>query len=198
MVKVLGIGGGAGTGKTTVASFFQKRGIAVLELDELSRQLAQKGKPIWRVIIKTWGRFFLDQRGNIDRLKLRKVVFRNAAILFLLNQLTHPILLQATRKWLSQRRNNRVVVIEGAILFEGGFLPLLDEVIFVETELPIRKKRLIDKGWKREDVDNLIETQRFLKCLQRRAQFTIVNQDSKEKLWQDIGHFWRIFHIQRK
>lgn len=198
MVKVLGIGGGAGTGKTTVASFFQKRGIAVLELDELSRRLVQKGKPIWKAIIKTWDRSFLDPRGNIDRLKLRKVVFRNATTLFILNQLTHPIILQETRKWLNQRRNDRLVIIEGTILFEGRFLPLLDEVIFVEAELPIRKKRLIGKGWKREDVDNLIESQRFLKCLQRRAQFTIINQDSKERLWQDMERFWNIFFIQKK
>ncbi|MEN3186646.1 MAG: dephospho-CoA kinase [Atribacterota bacterium] len=190
MVKVIGIGGGAGSGKSTVASFLEEKGVKVLELDALSRKLAQKGGPIWKGIVRTWGRFFLDPRGNIDRKKLGKVIFRNFTALLLLNRLTHPLLFQETRKWLNRNREENLVAIDGTILFEGGFLPILDWVIFVEGDLDLRWRRLVAKGWKEKEAQNLLSAQRFSSCLRRRAHFVLWNQDSREKLRQEVENFW--------
>lgn len=189
MAKVIGIGGGAGTGKTTIASFLREQGIKVLELDELSRELSRKGGPIWKKVIQTWGRLFVDARGNIDRKKLGKVVFRNFKVLFLLNRIAHPLLLQETRKWLNRNRREKLLVIDGAILFEGGFLPLLDQVIFVEIDSGLQQKRLMVRGWKEKDARSLVEAQKFLQCLRRHADVVVCNQESRKKLYQDIEKF---------
>lgn len=195
MVRVIGIGGGAGTGKTTVASFLREQGVKVLELDELSRELSRKGGPIWKKVIKTWGRFFVDARGNIDRKKLGKVVFRSFKVLFLLNRIAHPLLLQETRKWLNRNRKEKLLVIDGAILFEGGFLPLLDRIVFVEIDSDLQQRRLVTRGWKEKDARSLIEAQKFLRCLRRRADLVICNRGSRKKLYQDIEKFLELsFH----
>ncbi|MGC8778173.1 MAG: dephospho-CoA kinase [Candidatus Caldatribacteriaceae bacterium] len=190
MVRVIGIGGGAGAGKTTIASFLQDKGIKVLELDALGRKLSQKGGPIWKEVVRTWDRFFLDRQGNIDRRKLRRAAFQNFKVLFHLNQLTHPLLLRETRKWLNRNRQEEFVAVEGAILFEGKFLPFLDWIVFVEADSHRRAERLRAKGCQERDAQNLVKAQRFSPCLQKRAHFVICNQNSKEKLREDVEYFW--------
>jgi dephospho-CoA kinase len=198
MARVIGIGGGAGSGKTTVANFLREKGVKVLDLDELGRELAQKGGPIWKAIVCTWDRFFLDVRGHIDRRKLGKVAFRNFRILFRLNQLSHPLLLWETRKWLRRNAQEAFLAVEGAVLFEGKFLPLLDWIIFVEAGADLRKERLMVKGWRERDAWDLVKAQRFSDCLRRKAHLCIDNQDSQEKLWEEVESFWEHLLVERK
>lgn len=191
MVRVLGIGGGAGTGKTTLASFLEERGVDVLKLDELSAKLAKKGGPIWKEVVRTWERVFLDGRGNLNRKKLGKVAFRDPQVLFMLNRLAHPLLFWETRKWLNRMQEKPLVAIEGAILFEGNFLPLLDWTVCMEASVPTRTRRLMEKGWTEKDARNLVKAQRFCCCLERRANFTIPNERSLEELRERAELLWR-------
>ncbi|GEM_PF-459484 len=193
MTKVLGIGGGAGVGKTTLASFLREKGIAVLELDELARTLAQKGGPLWKQVVKVFGRSFLDRDGYLNRKKLGRVAFRNWKILFVLNEVSHPLLLQEAKKWLQRKKNEALVGIEGAVLFEGGFLNLIDWVIFVDADSEVCTQRLQAKGWTEKDTRDLLLAQRFLPCLRRRANLILGNQNSLERLHGEAEFILRKF-----
>lgn len=183
--KILGIGGGVASGKSTVASFLEGQGIPVLVLDDLARELSAKGKPLWKAIVYGFGRSFLDSRGILQREKLARVAFRSWRMLFMLNALTHPLLFFEARRRL-QRLEKEWVAIEGAILFEAGFCPLLSRLLFVDAPRDLRIARLQAKGFKEGEVRNRLKAQRFLGCLRRRASKVLENISSLEFLKQEV------------
>ncbi|MBP9015398.1 MAG: dephospho-CoA kinase [Candidatus Atribacteria bacterium] len=191
MPLVLAIGGGAAAGKSTVASILREKGIEVWELDKLSQELSQKGKPLWKNIVRTFGSQFLTKTGELDRAKLGKVVFRSWENLFKLNSATHSVLFQEVRKRLASVPPSQVVAIEGAVLFEAGFLPLWDKLIFVEADEATREERLQKaKGLRKREARDRLRSQRFLNCLKRRADFILLNEASLEDLKETIEDWW--------
>lgn len=187
MSPVWAIGGGTAAGKSTVARILREKGIEVWELDKLSRELSKKGGPLWKSIVKTFGPQFLTEKGELDRTKLGKMVFRDWENLFNLNSVTHPVLLQEVRKKLASVPPSRIVAIEGAVLFEAGFEPLWDKLIFVEADEAIREKRLLKTtGLKVREIRDRLRLQRFLNCLKRRADFILKNEGSLEELEETI------------
>jgi len=121
---VIGIGGAIGSGKSLVANQFTLHKAVVIDLDRLSRSLAGKGKILWRGIIKKFGPSFLDQKGNLLRGKLARVVFKNWNALFLLNRISHPILKNETKKSILHHPPSTMIIIDGAVLYEAGLIPL--------------------------------------------------------------------------
>lgn len=191
MSLVLAIGGGVAAGKSTVASILREKGVEVWELDKLSQELSQKGKPLWKNIVRTFGPQFLTKTGELDRDKLGKVVFRSWENLFKLNSVTHSVLLQEVRKKLTSIPPSQAVAIEGAVLFEAGFESLWDKLIFVEADESVREKRLQKaKGLRRREARDRLRSQRFLDCLRRRADFIISNDTSLEDLKETIEDWW--------
>lgn len=194
--RVLGIGGGVASGKSTVASLLEEAGVPVLVLDDLARKLSEKGRPIWKAIVCVFGRFFLDAHGALQRERLARVVFRNWQMLFVLNSLTHPILFFEARRCL-RRFGKKWVAIEGAILFEAGFCPVLSKLIFVDAPQDIRIARLRAKGIGEKDAQVRLKAQRFLVCLRRRASKVLENVSSIEFLEREVSSlledtsFWK-------
>lgn len=188
--KVLGIGGGIASGKSTVASLLEEAGIPVLVLDDLARKLSEKGKPIWKAVVCVFGRLFLDARGALQREKLARVVFRNWRMLFVLNSLTHPLLFFEARRYL-RGFGKGWVAVEGAILFEAGFCPVLSKLIFVDAPQDVRIARLRAKGLGEKDAQVRLRAQRFLACLRRRASKVLENVSSIEFLESEVSSLLR-------
>jgi len=91
------------------------------------------------------------------------------------------------RKKLASVPPSRIVAIEGAVLFEAGFEPLWDKLIFVEADEAIREKRLLKTtGLKAREIRDRLRLQRFLNCLKRRADFILKNEGSLEELEETI------------
>ncbi len=184
------------SGKSTVAFLLARWGIPVLVLDDLARELSEKGKPLWRVIVLFFGRSFLDARGALQRRKLARVVFRSWKMLFALNYLTHPILFFEAW-WRLRRLKGQWVAIEGAVLFEAGFCPLLSQLLFVDAPYTLRIARLQAKGITERDAECLLRAQRFLPCLRRRASRILENASSIESLEHHVASlfedpsFWK-------
>ncbi|WP_438315858.1 dephospho-CoA kinase [Candidatus Caldatribacterium sp. SIUC1] len=179
--RILGIGGGVASGKSTVAALFEERGIPVILLDDLARELSQKGKPLWKLIVLAFGRFFLDGQGNLERRKLAWLVFRSWPMLFRLNGLAHPLLFWEVRRR-CQRFRTDFVVVEGAVLFEAGLCPLLSDLLFVDAPWHVRRERLQKKGLQEKEIVLRLSAQRFLPALRRRASKVLVNDSSTELL----------------
>lgn len=168
-----------------MALLLEEQGIPVILLDDLARELSEKGKPLWRAIVRVFGRSFLGEDGKLQRRKLAQVVFRNWRMLFLLNALTHPLLFFEVRRRL-RHVSSGWVAIEGAVLFEAGFCPLLSKLLFVDAPLELRIARLQAKGLGRREAEIRLKAQRFLPCLRRRATKVLENAASMESLKEAV------------
>ncbi|MGQ9622270.1 MAG: dephospho-CoA kinase [Candidatus Caldatribacteriaceae bacterium] len=185
-IRVIGIGGGTASGKSTVASFFEEQDIPVLSLDDIARDLSQKGNPLWKRVVLLFGQSFLDERGYLKRRKLASVVFHSWRMLFLLNSLAHPLLFWETVRRLHRTRG-KVVVVDGAVLFEAGFCPLLDFLLFVDAPPGYRLERLRKQGLREREIILRMKSQKFLGCLRRRASKILSNDTSLESLKREVS-----------
>ena len=127
---VIGLTGGIGSGKSTVAKVLEEEGAAVLSADLLGHEVYLPGKPAYDEIIEAFGREVVAEDGTIDRKKLGPIVFSDPANLAKLNAITHPRLKDMMRKRLAEisRQGVEYAVLEAALLFDAGWDDLADEV----------------------------------------------------------------------
>jgi dephospho-CoA kinase len=127
---VIGLTGGIGSGKTTVAKLLEEQGAAILSADLVGHEVYQPGRPAWREIVDAFGREIVAEDGTIDRKKLGAIVFASPRELKRLNAITHPRMKGMMREKLKQmaREGRSVAVLEAALLLEAGWDDLADEV----------------------------------------------------------------------
>ncbi len=127
---VIGLTGGIGSGKTTVAKLLEEQGAAVLSADLVGHEVYQPGRPAFQEIVDAFGRGVVAGDGTIDRKKLGAIVFASPRELKRLNSITHPRMKGMMRQKLEQlaREGHPVAVLEAALLFEAGWDDLADEI----------------------------------------------------------------------
>jgi len=147
-MKVIGLTGGIGSGKSTVAQFLAELGAVILNADEVGHEAFKPDTEIWRQVVTAFGRQIVTLDGNIDRKKLGNIVFGNAEALSRLNQIMHPQMYALVKAQLeeSQRQGTRVVVLEAPLLLEAGWTPLVDEVWVTIASEPTVLKRLEERS----------------------------------------------------
>lgn len=154
MVKVIGVTGGAGAGKTTLVGRLKRVGIPVITADEVGRQVVQKGKPVLRALMATFGHTILTSDGQLNRQKFGQWVFRNPKALQRLNHLTHPKMCTIIEVKVRELKNQGrpLIGVEAAVLFEMGLQRCVNEVWSVVASKRERIKRLEKLGQKRADI----------------------------------------------
>ncbi len=127
---VVGLTGGIGSGKSTVAEMLKEKGAVVLSADLVGHEVYQPGRPAWQEIVDAFGRQVVAADGGIDRKKLGATVFADPEALKRLNAITHPRMKELMREKLAEleRRGVTVAVLEAALLFDAGWDDLTDEV----------------------------------------------------------------------
>lgn len=142
MLKI-GITGGIGSGKTTVAKVFEVLGIPVYYADEAAKEIMHKNELLKQRLIFYFGQAtYVD--GNLNRKHLSSIVFADKEKLELLNSLVHPVTIADAEQWF-KRQQSPYVLKEAALLFESGAAEGLDYVIGVTAPAPIRIKRVMDR-----------------------------------------------------
>jgi len=119
MLRV-GLTGGLGSGKSTVAGMFRELGGQVVEADELGRTLMEPGQPVFNEIVRTFGPEVVDAQGRLDRAKLAELAFRGGR-LNELNAIVHPAVIAAQREWMDRvfaENPKAVAIVESALIFE--------------------------------------------------------------------------------
>src|SRR3972149_1551246 len=127
---VVGLTGGIGSGKSTVAEMLREKGVVVLSADLAGHEVYQPGRPAWQEIADAFGPEVVAADGTIDRKRLGAIVFSDPAALKRLNAITHPRMKELMREKLAEleERGVEVVLLEAALLFDAGWDGLTDEV----------------------------------------------------------------------
>lgn len=142
---VVGLTGGIGTGKSTVAAVFREAGAVVVDADRIAREVVAKGRPAWRDIVAHFGRRVLLPDGEIDRKLLGDIIFNDSDQKTRLNQIVHPRVRAETGRQLKEIESTHpkaVVILDVPLLLETGMQRGLSEVILVYVPESIQLQRL--------------------------------------------------------
>lgn len=143
MTKIIGLTGGIGSGKSSVAKMFISRGIPVYFADDEAKKILNLPETISEIVEK-FGEELLSEN-QIDRQKLAAIVFNNPAKLNQLNKIIHPKVKKHFDNWVKEHESSPFVLKEAAILFESGSYEYCDKIISVVAPLEIRIERVIKR-----------------------------------------------------
>lgn len=161
-MKVFGLTGGIGTGKSTVARMFQEEGLPVVDADRIAREIVEPGKPAFEAIVRRFGREILLPDGRIDRAKLGDLVFSDPARRAALEAITHPEIARGIAAELSrlESKGHEVAIVEAALIHETGRRGRFEAVIAVRCGKGQQVSRLMERGGtSREQVLRRIASQ---------------------------------------
>ncbi|MDP7415454.1 MAG: dephospho-CoA kinase [Dehalococcoidales bacterium] len=135
-MKVIGLTGGIGSGKSTMAQFLAELGAVIINADEVGHKVSQSGTDVWREVIATFGSQIITQDKVIDREKLATIIFNDAEARVKLNRIMHPPIYRMVRAQIDRYRRQgiKVVVLEAPLLLEVGWTSLVDEVWVTTTD----------------------------------------------------------------
>ena len=174
-MKLLGLTGGVGMGKTTAAEFFRARGVKVVDTDEIARELVQPGRPALAEIQIQFGKKIIAPNGGLNRAELARIVFADAALRKKLEAILHPWIRE---RWLAQigiwrKENCPLAVVVIPLLFETQAESQFDKIICVACSAANRQKRLSERGWTPEQIQQRIAAQMPVDQKIARADFVV-------------------------
>ena len=194
MTKIIGLTGGIGSGKTTVANHFIAAGIPVYIADDEARKIMQSPE-ILKKIEKIFGSVIFKNE-VLNRQKLAEIVFSNSDKLKQLNAIIHPAVKKHFGNWILNYKNSPFVIYETAILFEGGSYKDCDKIITVTAPLETRIERVIQRDkTSRENVLKRIKMQLTDDQRLGKSDFVIENINP-EITKSEVGKILKILKIQ--
>ena len=160
-MKICGLTGGIGMGKSTAAEFLRQRGLPVVDTDDLAREVVEPGQPALEEIRRTFGADMLGADGRLRRRELAQAVFANAALRHQLEGILHPRIreqwLARVEEWRAAGSALGVVVIP--LLFETKAQSLFHTVLCVACSAASQGRRLLTRGWSAAEIAQRIEAQ---------------------------------------
>ncbi len=190
--RVVGLTGGIGAGKTTVAAMLSQLGATVVDCDGLGRQVVEPGGRASPALAKRFGPDIFHPAGTVDRSKLASIVFADAEALEALNAITHPAIDAEIAQAISTART-ATVVLDMAVLVESDLgRGQYDEVLVVEAPIGRRLDRLVtERGLSPEDAQARMASQADDDTRRAVADHVIVNDGSIEDLEAAVNSYWR-------
>ena len=174
----IGLTGGIGSGKSTVAKIFELLDVPVYYADAASKRLYHTDKELMASLKKHFGEDIYTSE-QLNRAKLAAIVFNDKEKLDLLNSLVHPPTIRDAEEW-AMRQTTPYVIKEAALLFESGSVAGLDYVIGVYAPTHLRIKRVMDRdGISREDVHNRMSRQIDESIKMRLCDFVVSNNEQE-------------------
>ncbi|MBK6936048.1 MAG: dephospho-CoA kinase [Chitinophagaceae bacterium] len=172
----IGLTGGIGSGKSTVAKVFETLGIPVYYADDAAKKLMNTDEKLKQEIIKTFGSESY-QKGILNRPYIASVVFADKEKLELLNSIVHPATIADSQDWVAAQKAP-YIIREAALLFESGANTGLDYVIGVSAPLPLRLQRVMQRdGLSAEEIIQRINRQMDEEEKLKKCDFVICNDE---------------------
>jgi dephospho-CoA kinase len=187
---VIGIIGGVGSGKSTVARLFGSLGCAVIDADTLAHEAISR-PDVQRQIIAWWGPGVLKPDGTLDRRAVGRIVFNDEAQLLRLESLVHPMVRRRRAELREQYQGDPgviAIVEDTPLLLEKGLAGDVDALVFVAADEPERGRRVADRGWVAGELGRREKMQLPLDTKRNRADYIIDN---------NAGEAETLLHVRR-
>jgi dephospho-CoA kinase len=188
---VIGLTGNIATGKSVVRRMLEHLGAYTIDADALSHRVISKGAPGYQPVLDKFGRWLLDQDGQINRGKLGHLVFADNDALRQLEEIIHPYVLQAI-DILTKRASQSVIVVEAIKLIESGLRNQCDSIWVTDAPQHVQVERLMRKrGMSQEEATQRVNVQSAQKEKLSAAHVIITNNGSYDDLWKQVSEAWK-------
>lgn len=173
MKKVIGITGGIASGKTNVSRLVKAFGFPVIDADEISKMLSQKGQAIYLKIIEAFGNGYLNEDQSLNRDLLGKFIFQNSSARKKLNDISHPLIVEEIKKQIDNSQAS-MVFVDIPLLYEANLAYLCDKIICCYLPYRLQLKRLMNRNQiSKRYAKSKIKSQMSLKKKRKMADYVI-------------------------
>lgn len=190
-MKLIGLTGGAGSGKSTVAAMFRGLGAVIVDADEATHAVYSPGTRGFDEIVEAFGAEYVRD-GQVDRKKLGELVFRDVGARQRLNAIVHPLV----REWMAERTVEAaeagadVIMQDVPLLFENGLQGLYSGTVLVYVPRALQLRRLEGRGVPRERAEGMLAAQMPIDEKRTLADFVIDNSGSPEGTRREVEEVW--------
>ena len=194
-MRVLGLTGGIGSGKSMVAQIFARLGAVVIDADQLAREVVEPGQPALQEIATAFGRDVLLSDGRLDRSKLAGIIFADPAERARLDAITHPRIRARMEEEIKARRSGPgVLIVDIPLLYENDRTHSVERVIvvWVDPQTQLRRIRRRD-GLSAEAARQRIAAQMPLDAKRARADHVIDNSGSREDTRRQVEAIYHLY-----
>ena len=190
-MKVIGITGGVGAGKSEILSYLKEHcNCRILMADRLAEELEQPGQDCYDQLLALLGREILQEDGRIDRKKMAARVFADKSLLEAVNAMIHPAVKQAILQIIRDEKEaarRDYLFIEAALLIEDGYAEIVDELWYIHTEEKVRRQRLkASRGYTDEKIDSILREQLSEEEFYGHCHYVIENSGSLERVYEQL------------
>jgi dephospho-CoA kinase len=198
-VLEIGLTGGIGSGKSTVAAMLVERGAILLDADAMVRELQMQGMPVLAAMVQRWGDRILDAAGGLDRQAVADIVFADPDELTALNLIVHPAVGdEMTRRRAELSGTDATVILDIPLLVESGYKGLAG-IVVVDVDPEVAVERLVaGRGFTATDARNRISRQASRSQRLERADLVVDNSGTLDDLVHQVDLAWEwIATLQR-
>ncbi len=191
---IIGLTGGIASGKSTVSQVLHELGAAIIDVDQVAKDLQQPHTKVWQNIVDKFGREILQEDERFDRKALGQVVFNNPEALQMLNGIVHPGVIERSYEMISEleRDGQNVAVLDVPLLIEAKMTSMADEIWLVAVPEEVQITRLMARnGFTREEALARLQSQMPLKDKRSYADIIIDNSGSMEETRQMVVILWK-------
>jgi len=188
-VIVVGLTGGVGTGKSTVAGMFRELGAYTVDWDELARDVVRPDTEAWQEVVECFGEDFLNEDLTLNRQKLAEAVFADDEIRGRLNRIVHPRVVkedQRITEEISSRDADAIIVKDIPLLYEADLTIVVDKTVVVRASEQTQLRRLQERGMNPADARRRMRSQLPLEEKVKTADFVIDNDGSPEETRRQV------------
>ena len=186
----VGLTGGLGSGKSTVAALLGEHGAVIIDADVVAREVVRAGTPGFAAVVARFGPDVVGRDGELDRAALARIVFADGAALDELNAIVHPLVGSRSAELAAAVPPGAVVVHDIPLLAENGLADRFDTVVVVEADREIRLARLAERGLTRAEAEARMAAQATDEQRRAIADEIVRNDGDLDSLARQIDRLW--------
>lgn len=190
----VGLTGGLGAGKSTVAGLLAEHGAVIIDADQIAREVVRAGTPGFVAVVDRFGAEIVGPDGELDRGKLAAIVFADAPARDDLNAIVHPLVARRSAQLMAAAPAGAIVVYDVALLAEADRAGEFDVIVVVEADLGTRLARLAERGMDADQARARMAAQAADEQRRAIAHEVLRNDGSREALAEQVDELWRRLH----
>lgn len=195
-MRVIGLTGGIGCGKSLAAQYFADLGAFVIDADQLARAAIERGSEGFDEVVSFFGDSILNN-GDIDRRALGDLIFKDAEAKKKLESIVHPFVRREFEEAVASLKGDEVLVYEIPLLVETDAQDRFDVVVTVESTLENRTTRLRERGMRISEIEGRIAAQATREQRIEVADFLIDNDGTEDELLREVENIWDSLHDKK-